>query len=250
MSEVKPGPETFRQQVRMAAVQVAGLRPDELAQALAYEVEPLSGIPAPEAEVTYHPVADADPTVRVYDVAVRRRARRSGTTGGLDRWLRPACVLAALAVAAVVADGARLVLRRSALEATVNERRPLQEDLSRLQAETRRMRTSAEAVRARREAAVRAQEEAAALRTAHVGLLDELAAACGRGAVLKSVASGEKPRSMRIRAIDVSGEAAALTMQTLASHVATNGWQLLPGEIAGSGTGATVSFSFELTRTR
>ena len=30
-------------------------------------------IPAAEAEVTYVPVVDADPAVRVYDVAVRRR---------------------------------------------------------------------------------------------------------------------------------------------------------------------------------
>ena len=74
---VMDDPSAFRQQVRIAAVQVTGLRPDELAAALAYEVEPLSGIPAAEAELAYSPVVDPDPTVRVYDVAVRRRKNRA-----------------------------------------------------------------------------------------------------------------------------------------------------------------------------
>ena len=69
---VMDDPSAFRQQVRMAAVQVTGLRPDELSTALAYEIEPFSGIPAAEAELAYSPVVDPDPTVSVYDVAVRR----------------------------------------------------------------------------------------------------------------------------------------------------------------------------------
>lgn len=250
MSETRTSPKEFRQQVRMAAVQVEGLRPEELAQALAYEVEPLSGIPAPEAEVTYQPIVDADPTVRVYDVIIRRRTQGSGATAGLDRWLRPALVFAALVILTVIGDGVWLVVRRTALERTVTARRPLQSELDRLNAETRAMRSSAEALRAEREAATRAQDEAAFLRRTHADILGELARACGQGTVLTSIKSGERPHSLIVRAIDVSSEAAAGTMQTLSAHATTNGWQLLPGEIVESKTGATVSFSFELTRAR
>ena len=86
----------FRQQVRMAAVQVAGLRPDELSAALAYEVEPFSGIPAAEAELAYTPVVYSDPAVRVFDVAVRRRKSRADKGGG--RYLIPIIVVGIIAL--------------------------------------------------------------------------------------------------------------------------------------------------------
>ena len=60
----KEDANAFRQQVRMAAVQVTGLRQDELAMALAYEVEPFSGVPAGDAEVAYVGITPCSPVLR------------------------------------------------------------------------------------------------------------------------------------------------------------------------------------------
>jgi len=243
-------PETFRQQVRMAAVQVAGLRPEELVQALAYEVEPFSRIPATEAEVTYRPVEDADPTVRVYEVAVRRRADRTGRTSGAERWLKPAYVLAAVVVAVAAADGVLLTRRRGELEKSVAACRPLQARLDRLQTDVRTASERAAAVRSRREEAARAQEEAADLRKAHADLLADFATTCGTRAVVTSIGAGEGSRQFQVRAVGVSAEAAADVMQALTECIAPRGWRLTPETIAVRGAGTAVDFGFGVSRER
>jgi len=241
-------PEAFRQQVRMAAVQVAGLRPEELAQALAYEVEPFSGIPATEAEVGFKTIADPDPSVRVYDVAVRRRKRRGASSGGLDRWLKPAVIFACVVGALMVADGIFLACRKSSLAKSVAERRPLQTQLDRMRREAKSTRDGAAAIRLRREAVIRAQDEAANLRMAHADLLEELAAACGERAVVSTVSPGEAARTLHVRAIGVSAEAAAEVMRLLTERASAKGWRVVPGTITASGTGATVTFGLEVVR--
>lgn len=50
---MKESREVYRQRVRMPEVQVAGLSEAELQSALAYEVEPFSGIPSALAEIEY-----------------------------------------------------------------------------------------------------------------------------------------------------------------------------------------------------
>jgi len=230
----------------MAAVQVAGLRPEELAQALAYEVEPFSGIPAAEADVGFKTIADPDPSVRVYDVAVRRRKRRGASSGGLDRWLKPAVVFACMLGTLLVADGIFLVCRKSSLAKSVVERRPLQTQLDRLRREAKSARDGASSIRSKREAAIRAQDEAADLRAAHADLLDCLAVACGERAVVSAVAPGEAARTLHVRAIGVSAEAAAEVMRLLTVHASVKGWRVVPGTITASGTGATVTFGFEV----
>jgi len=249
-SKLMDDAEAFRQQVRMAAVQVAGLKPDELAQALAYEVEPFSGIPAAEAEVVFKPIADPDPTVRVYDVAVKRCKRRGASSGALDRCLKPAVVFACVVGALLVADGIFLACRKSSLAKTVAERRPLQAQLDQLRRDAKNARDAAAAIRAKREAAIRAQDEAADLRAAHADLLGELAAAFGERAVVTAVASGEDARTLGVKAIGVSAEAAAEVMRLLTVSASAKGWRVSPGTIAASGTGATVTFGFDVTRSK
>lgn len=239
---------TFRQQVRMAAVQVDGLTPDELAQALAYEVEPFSGIPATEAEVTYKLLDDFDTTVRVYDVTVRRRKRHSATGDKLERLLRVVLVLAGVACVGLALDGILLVRRKAALANEVAARQPLQAQLDQLRREARAARDEAAAIRARREAAVRAQDEAAALRGAHAEILGELAAACHTRVLITSLAPAEEEHALTVRALGVSAEAAAEVMRTLATHLAEKGWLLVPDEIKASGTGASVNFQFHVKR--
>ena len=249
MKNEDPAREEFRHEVRMAAVQVAGLGPGELAQALAYEVEPLSGIPAGEAEVVFEPVVDPDPTVRVYAVTVRRRTRRRGASGGLDRWLRPACVFAVLVLLATAGDFAWRSRRLSRLGKTCAERRPLQAELDGLESRARAARAAAAAIRSRREAAVKAQDEAAARRAAYTEVLSELARSCSGEVVLTALASGEEPCSLKVRGVGLSGEAAAGVMQEVSSEVEAKGWRLVPDEIGG-GSGVSTVFSFDLKRTR
>lgn len=234
----------------MASVQVAGLSSDELALALAYEVEPISGIPAGEAEVTYQALSDENPAVRVFDVTVRRRTSTRGAASGSTRALAAAYAFAALVILALIADALWLGLRDAQLHKLVNERRPLQTQLDRLRDETRKVQASADAIRAGREAAARAQDDAAVKRALHAELLGDLSRACGKGTVLTTIGCDEKAGVLKVRGIDVSGEAAAGMMQALAASVTTNGWQILPRETVESGSGATVSFSFDLQRTR
>ena len=207
---VMDDPSAFRQQVRIAAVQVTGLRPDELAAALAYEVEPLSGIPAAEAELDYTPVVDADPTVRVYDVAVRRRKGRAGTGG--SRFLLPLVILGILVLLVAGADFVRTSARLRALKKDVAAQGALQAQLD----------------------AVRSYAE----------ILDTIASACGERAVLTSL--GGDAFAIRLSGVAVTADAAAETLVALTEAAAKQGWRVAPGPIAVRTPGLTAEFTCEV----
>jgi len=236
----------FRQEVRLAALQVAGLRDEELAQALAYEVEPFSGIPAVEAEVRYRPLDESDPNLRAYEVVVRRRKQGTGTNGVLERFLWPMRIVAALVVVAVATDAILLHQRHQRLVREVAERRPLQQVLDRLNAEARSIRTETAGLRQKREDAVRAQDEAVRLRQAPCDLLHSISEKCGSRAVVTSIVAGEQPRSVMVSAVGLSAEAAAALMQDLGVCLEKKGWTLRPGMLTASETGASVRFAFTL----
>jgi len=239
---VMDDPSAFRQQVRMAAVQVAGLRPDELSAALAYEVEPFSGVPAAEAELAYAPVVDADPSVRVYDVAVRRRRRRAA--GGAERFVVPAIVVGALALVAAGIDFAFTSMRLSRLEKTVAEQVRLQVALDAVRAPAKAARAEAESIRTRRAAEARAQVEAAKARGAYADILEAIAEAFGARAVVTSIDGGAF--AVRVKGVAMTASAAADALVALTDAAAKRGWRLETGPIAVRTPGQTAEFECEL----
>ena len=240
---VMDDPTAFRQQVRMAAVQVAGLKPSELEMALAYEVEPSSGIPAAEAELEFRLLAGDDPTVRVYEVAVRRR-RAKAATGG-ERFLKPLILFGAVVILGVAADAVHVLWETSQLSRDVALRERLDAKVKAVQREARCARDEAQAVRANREAAARAQEEVARLRFAWPRLLRSIAQSCGDRAVLTSLSSDGAFRA-KFSATTVSPRTAADVMVELSKAAGDAGWRVVPGATATSERGTTTSFDCEI----
>ena len=233
----------YRQQVRLAAVQVAGLSANELSVAIAYEVEPFSGIPAAEAEVVWKEAASEDQAVRVFDVAIARRKRRSSAEAVASRLFPTLLVLGALAVVAMAVDGAVILRRTAVLRRSLSMREPLEAELGRLAGETRRIRAEAAALRERRAAAVRAQETCARLRAAYPEALQALARACGGRAVVTSLGAPGEPFALTIEAAASSSECAAETLVDLTKALEACGWSLEPGSIVSRSVGSTVAFS-------
>jgi len=232
----------FRHQVRMAAIQVAGLRPDELAAALAYEVEPVSGIPAAEAELAYTPVVDPDPTVRVYDVAVRRRSVRAASAG--DRLVLPLAIAGAIAILAAGADFVFLRSRLASLKSDVEVQARLQATLDSIRSPARTARAETRAIRERRNAAEKAQSDAAAARTAYADILEAIAVACGNRAVLSSLEGGAGDIKLAATAVDADAATGVLVALTTAAE--KQGWHLVPGPITVRGPGPTAEFKCEI----
>ena len=239
----KDDANAFHQQVRMASVQVTGLRPDELAMALAYEVEPFSGIPASEAEVTYVPVIDPDPAVRVFDVTVKRKKNRSATGGA--RFLVPLLVLGALALVLAAVDFFFTHQRLAALRKEVAVQANLEAQLDAVRRPMTAARAEAQALRERRETAARAQDEAARAHSAYAEIMKAIAAAYGERAVLMTLDGG--PSALRIKGVAVTAAAAADVQVALTKSATELGWRLMPGPIAVRTPGLTAEFECELT---
>ena len=242
-------PKAFRQQVRLATVQVAALGDGELAAALAYELEPFSGIPAAEAEVAWRETPESNPAVKVYDVAVARRRAKGGAQGrGAARRLNAiVCAAALMAALAVAVDALVLAARRAELRRAVAARLPLDGELRRLEERERELREEARAIRERREGAQSAQEKVDAMRSAVPDALGAIAAACGGRIVVKGISS-PAPFELEIAAVAVTPESAAATMARLGEAVSAKGWLLEPGGVAAVGAGDMVDFACRLRR--
>ena len=238
----------FRQRLKMAAVQVAGLQPDELARALAYEVEPFSGIPAAEAQLAFVPVEDPDPSVRVYDIAVTRRRKGSASADGdrLARFLRPAVLAAVLILLGTGADFAWLSWRTSRLERACAVRAPLQRRLRQVASETRAAQDEAARLRSAREASAAAQEGFARLRGVFPELLQTLAGVCGGRAVVRELKSGETPFAVTVRAVAPGADAAAAVTVGIAKALAPRGWTAESGPLTARRDGSTAEFECNL----
>lgn len=228
----------------MPTVQTEGLSDDELAVALAYEVEPFSRIPAAEAETAWRPVTSDDPAFRVFEVAVVRRAGTGTGAAHSARLLLPLVCLGVLAVSLTAADFAYLTFRLGKLERTVAVRKPLQAQLDRLQKQAEADRRAAQAERDRRDAAVRAQEKFARFRAAYPALLKALSDSFSGRAVVKSINKGGSAFAVSIRATAADARTATEVMVALTRTLAEKGWTLLPGLIE-TGAGSTAVFSCE-----
>ena len=238
---IENDPAAFRTRVRMAAVQVAGLTPAELSAALAYEVEPFSGIPAADAEIAFVPAVDPDPAVRLFEVTVRRRPK-AGIGGSAGRWLRTATVFALAVFAAIGFDWYFVSREVRSLAAEASFRQRLDNELKALRGRTRDLRGQAEKIRAERERGLAAQAECAAAREFHLGLFSALGSAFGSRAVLKSFDSDGKPYTLRFTAVAVNALAAGEVMAALGNFAAGKNLSFAPGPIRAVEHAVTVEF--------
>ena len=238
----------FRQRIKLAAVQVMGLSSDELRTALAYEVEPFSGIPAAEAEVAFVPVEDPDPSVRAYDLAVVRRRKKGDSFGSvsLERLMRPALAVAVLVVLGVAADWGWLCWQTRRLSRECARRAPLQQRLRQAEAAVRAAQDETARLRAAHAAAEAAQRRFARLRAAFPHVLQTLASVCGGRAVVKELAPGEEPYALTIRAVAPGAQSAAEVMVEMARQLKAQGWSVESGPIDARRDGTTAEFQCRL----
>ena len=230
----------------MAAVQVSGLTPEELKSALAYEVEPFSGIPAAEAEIEYLPAVDPDPSVRVFEVTVRRRKRGHALAGGADRFLKPTIVFAVVVFAALAVDWFCVSRKDARLARETTARQRLDDELKSLRGKTAALQAQSEKLRGERAAAVKAQDDCALARETFPRFFGAIASAFADKAVLKSFGPGEKEFSLELNAVAVSAIAASETMAALGAVASRQGFAFAPGAITANPGATTVQFSCTL----
>lgn len=237
----------FRQRLKMAAVQVAGLSADDLARALAYEVEPFSGIPAAEADLAFVVVEDPDPAVRVYDIAVVRR-RKGNSHGGepLSRFVRPALFFGLALLLVAGADFGWLKWRMADLSQQCARREPLQRRLRQVASVTRSAQDETANLRAARAAAAAAQENFARRRAAFPELLQALAGVCGGRAVVRELRMVDAPFELTVRAVAPGANAAASVTVEMAKALGPKGWQVESGPITARREGSTAEFECRL----
>lgn len=262
--------KTITRLVRLSALQVGSLQPSELEYALAYELEPESGIPAAQAAAVWRELESPDAAVKVYEVTVSRRSPRLADSGNssfaarhLDRlgansdggasfaahrWLLILPVVAILAAIVCAADFAILKRRNASLRGAIAAQEPLDGELKRLQAQERAARDEARAIEEAREAAERAQQRVETLRAAFPGALEALAAVLGSAKSSATIVSFSSPRpfALHVNAVATSAAAAADTLAELAAAAAQRGWTLSPGDISSAPDGLTAAFSFQL----
>jgi hypothetical protein len=228
-------------QVRLAAVQVEGLGDEELAMALAYELEPYSSIPAADAEVAWRELDGEDRSMRVFEAAVIRRTRsRRGLGGDMGRILRFAYAAGAIALLAAGADYAITRFESGRLGSSLERRLRLQQELDAIERKTAKLRRRASEIESERAAKESAQKECARLRLACLSLLDAVAAQQGKSVVKSISAAGPFAAELSLAA---PGEReAASAMAELTGRLAEGGWAFMPGPVAFSGKATTVEF--------
>ena len=239
-------PKAFRQQVRLAAVQVAGLSPDELEVALAYEVEPFSAIPAKDAELVFRPVDDPDATVRVFDVAVRRRQQKSGGSCLLNIVLGVVGLAAIALLVLAWRDYEHIKAEEARLAAETTRRSAFAGELAALQKAVDKSRNETKAHRDNRVGITRGRQNTEVLRDVYKTLLATVSEAFGNDAVLKQIKC-PKPYSAEITAMSLNTKAASATLVRLSSALVPKGWTIEPGPLTSNGSGGTVGFSCTVT---
>ena len=280
--DVIVSPACFRQRVNVPAAQVAGLADAELAAALAFEVEPFSGISRDAGEIAWRVREEGDASRRVFDVVQIRRAdletavaearaqRRcvSGVTAVPDtaRGERPEdlplipvasrsalrahpfmlwtafCLLVACGLAA---EGVALQGEVGRLRRDVVARRALQAEKESLESRAAGLGRETEELRRRRADAVRAQMRVAAGRAAGRVILEAVSGACSDEGVVNGVRAGEDPFEFGISGVALSAEAATRVVARLSDALAAcgGGWTLKPGSVEVRAAGDASSFA-------
>ncbi len=241
--------------VRLPVLQARTLAESELAYALAYELEPESGIKPALADVEWKELPGDDDAVKVFEVTVRAKSTASPARGlsqmggGAKKlYISLAAALGAAILAAVAVDYALLARSRAALKKSIAAQQPLDDELKRLSAQEEAARTEADALEDLRRKADEAAAAASSLRAAYPDLLDALATAFGSSSSAATVRaiSSPAPYSVRVDAIALSAAAASDALAALAQTAAHKRWLLIPGDIAASADGLAFDFSFSL----
>ena len=279
-------PACFRQRVNLPAAQVAGLSDAELATALAFEVEPFSGIARGAGEMAWRACEEGDPARRSFDVvqiravdlaAELKRARAekrrvkfvtavpdeargetvadlpripARTTGGFRAHplaLWGAFCLLVAAGAASEWSGLRLEVR--ALRRDVAARQTLQAEKDGLASRAAALRREAADLRRRRQEEAAAQARAAVLRAAGRELLEAVPSACRDESVVRGIKSGEHAFDFNLTGVALSPEAATRTVTRLAEALAArrSGWSVKPGGLAVQAEGDACAFDCAFT---
>ena len=241
-TEIWNDPGAFAGTVRLSLTQAQAVSAEELPFVLAYELEPASGIPASQAEVVWREEADGrDPSLRVFDVRIRRRGE---TTGAHKR--RPAAIAAAcclvLAAAAIAVDAVRIASSLSAVEKEVAVRSRLTAEIRGIESSAKSAQTEAGEIRRSRSEAAASASKVASLRCAYSSAMGVVASVCVAGgkSFVRDFSSPE-PFRLEIMAISENAQTASGTMSGLSKAVSAKGWTLLPGRIQQKG--AMTSFS-------
>lgn len=280
-SGVLATPACFRQRVNLPAAQVAGLAEAELATALAFEIEPFSGVPRAEGELAWRACPDPDAARRVFDVVQIRRTDLAAAVDQARREGRRVTAITAvpdeargeraedlpcipvrgkgvlkthpyllwsavclLAAGFFAAEGVRLAAEVGRLRRDVAERRGLQSEKESLEAKAAGLRRQAAEIRGRRAEEAKAQARAGMLRAAGRILLEAVPGACGDDSVVRAIGPGEDVFDLRLSGVSLSPETATRTVSRLTAALAAprSGWTVKPGTVAVQTTGGACVF--------
>lgn len=284
-SQVLPSPACFRQRITLPRQQVKDLSREELATALAFEVEPFSGIPRAESELAWRTVDNGDPERTVFDIVQIRKqdlvsiledAKRAKKTvravtavpaeePNPERiedlpWIVPGtqhgravkygvlyALLCVLLGAGILCDGFSLARCRNELLPVVERQRVLQAEKDALTRKLQETQKEIADLRTQRTEREQAMRSAEVFRAAWHRLLEVTPRACGGDALVRSITPNESAFSATIQAIGVSPKDAVQVFVRLSRELAPLGWQLTPGAITVQTPATTVSFSWQVT---
>lgn len=234
----------YRQRVTMAALQVDGLSQVEIARALAYEVEPFSGILGDEADVSFEVVASHDSQVRIFDVTVKRKTQ---SAKGIDckKALRAAAFVWVVLFVAIAADFLVLSGQIKSLSASVEARRPIDARLRTINSKISENNLQASRLEANCKAAENARSSVAAKRAAYCALMEEVASGCAGQMVVKAFNS-DGPFSVEMQGSSTSVESCTQALLDLTRAAARASWLVSPGRMSADETGSVISFSCSL----
>lgn len=272
--------EVFSDRVRLSAGRIAGLSREHLRSALAFELEPFSGVPAADAAVAFTEVPDPDPAFTAFDAAVLPRGRLSelgdaaraagfslacvtplppsgaadisglpqivpsGKRGAAPTFAGKLCTtsIAALALCAAAIAGPAVI--RSKLSHEAQERAALGAELGARAAGTAAMRRRAAELLAEKAARDAAASRLGAMRAAWPELLERLARSCAGGAMIDSLAADGGAFELRCVCADAA-EATAAAVR-FSEALAACGWSVKPGAVSERAPGGPVACSFRL----
>lgn len=275
----------FRQRVNLPSAQVADLSGDELVAALAFEIEPFSGIPRNDSLMAWKLVGGEETSRRVYDVVQIRKADlgrvvaegrkakktvravtavpeaaagetletlpwievRRGGGFGPPKPLVLAVVAVGLLAGALAWDGLSLASRERDLAQDVAARRILQAEKDQLTRKLANLQQETKGVRDARMSRLRAQQNADVLRAAGQVLLEAIPSACSDEAVVKSLQS-TGAFSARLSGVALSAEAAGRVCKRLSDALKApkSAWHVHPETVGAAAAGGTVDFSCQL----
>lgn len=273
----------FRQQVNFPASQVANLSDAEIASALAFEIEPFSGISRSEGEIAWRMKPDAVPGRKVFDtVQIRKtdfasilarakseKKKVKGVTAPFDISLgetldempliRPAkksikfdrmtlWIFLCLTVCVfLLGEWLQIKSQNRRLKAELQAREILQSKKLSLEAKERALRSEINDIRTSREREIKIQEKASSLRSSWRILLDAVSNACKDECVIRKIEKTDSPFAARLEGVALSPDAASRTMSRLTEQLKSgkSDWTMLPGEIGSANSGRAVRFTCE-----